>query len=102
MNGLMTAREENISIVTLVFNNSALGWVKHGQGERSIASSFADFDLAAIAQAMGCNGIRVEEPAQLAGALQTALSSDKPTVVDVHTSFSESFHKVTSPLVGER
>ena len=102
MNGLTTAREENISIVTLVFNNSVLGWVKHGQGERSIASSFADFDLAAIAQAMGCNGIRVEEPAQLAGALQTALSSDKPTVVDVHMSFSESFHKVTSPLVGER
>ena len=102
MNGLMTALEEHIPIVTVVFNNSALGWVKHGQGERNIACDFADFDHAAIARAMGCNGSRVEEPRQLEPALREALASDKPTVVDVHTSLSESFVKVTSPLVGER
>jgi len=102
MNGLMTAVEENIPIVTVVFNNGALGWVKHGQGERNIACDFANFDHAAIARAMGCEGIRVENPSQLAPALHEALTSDKPTVVDVHTSLSESFVKVTSPLVGER
>jgi len=102
MNGLMTALEEHLPIVTVVFNNSALGWVKHGQGERNIACDFADFDHAAIARAMGCNGSRVEEPRQLEPALREALASDKPTVVDVHTSLSESFVKVTSPLVGER
>jgi acetolactate synthase-1/2/3 large subunit len=102
MNGLMTAIEENIPIVTVVFNNNALGWVKHGQGERNIACDFANFDHAAIAQAMGCHGIRVEDPHQLAPALTEALHSDKPAVVDVHTSLSESFVKVTSPLVGER
>ena len=102
MNGLMTALEENIPIVTVVFNNGALGWVKHGQGERNIACDFANFDHAAIARAIGCHGIRVENPNQLAPALQEALASDKPAVVDVHTSLSESFVKVTSPLVGER
>jgi len=102
MNGLMTAVEENIPIVTVVFNNGALGWVKHGQGERNIACDFANFDHAAIARAMGCHGIRVENPHQLVPALQEALTSDKPAVVDVHTSLSESFVKVTSPLVGER
>jgi acetolactate synthase-1/2/3 large subunit len=102
MNGLMTAIEENIPIVTVVFNNGALGWVKHGQGERNIACDFASFDHAAIARAMGCHGIRVENPNQLAPALHEALTSDKPAVVDVHTSLSESFVKVTSPLVGER
>ena len=102
MNGLMTALEENIPIVTVVFNNAALGWVKHGQGERNIACDFANFDHAAIARAMGCSGIRVEEPRQLEPALREALASNKPTVVDVHTSLSESFARVTSPLVGER
>jgi acetolactate synthase-1/2/3 large subunit len=102
MNGLMTAIEEHIPIVTVAFNNNALGWVKHGQGERNIASDFANFDHAALARAMGCGGIRVEEPSQLEGALREALASDKPFVVDVHTSLSESFRKVTSPLVGER
>lgn len=102
MNGLMTALEENIPIVSVVFNNNALGWVKHGQGERNIACDFLNFDHATIARAMGCHGIRVEDPRQLAPALQEALHNDKPTVVDVHTSLSESFVKVTSPLVGER
>jgi acetolactate synthase-1/2/3 large subunit len=102
MNGLMTALEENIPIVSVVFNNNALGWVKHGQGERNIACDFHNFDHAAIARAMGCHGIRVEDPRQLAPALQEALHSEQPTVVDVHTSLSESFVKVTSPLVGER
>ncbi len=102
LNGFMTAVEEHIPIVALVFNNQALGWVKHGQGERNIASDFANFDHAKIVQAMGCEGIRVEDPSQLALALQTALAGDKPTVVDVQTSLSETFRKVTSPLVGER
>ncbi|MCL6595928.1 MAG: thiamine pyrophosphate-binding protein, partial [Firmicutes bacterium] len=102
LNGLMTAVEEQIPIATVVFNNGALGWVKHGQGERNIACDFADFDHAAIARAVGCGGIRVEHPSQLAPALHEALTSDQPFVVDVRTSLSESFVKVTSPLVGER
>jgi len=102
MNGLMTAIEENIPIVNVVFNNQALGWVKHGQGERNIACDFAAFDHANIARAMGCHGIRVEDPRQLAPALQEALTCDKPTVVDVRTSLNETFMKVTSPFLGER
>ena len=102
MNGLMTALEERLPVVSVVFNNNALGWVKHGQGERNIACDFHNFDHATLARALGCHGIRVEEPRALAPALQEALHSDKPTVVDVHTSLSETFMKVTSPLLGER
>ncbi|MHA1165895.1 MAG: thiamine pyrophosphate-binding protein, partial [Alphaproteobacteria bacterium] len=98
INGLMTARDENIPIVVVILNNSALGWVKHGQGNRPIASSFAEMNFAEIAKAMGCNGIRVEKPDELADALKQALASDKPTVVDVVTSFKQSFRDVTSPL----
>ncbi len=98
MNGMMTAREVRIPIVTVVFNNSALGWVLHGQGERPIASSFAPFDHAAIARAMGCDGIRVERPADLAPALTSALAGGRPAVIDVVTSLKETFRKVTSPL----
>ena len=98
MNGIMTARDEDIPIVSVILNNSALGWVKHGQGNRTISSSFADTDYAAIARAMGVGGIRVEKPQDLAGALDEALSSGQPTVVDVVTSFEPSFRDVTSPL----
>ncbi len=98
MNGIMTARDEAIPIVTVILNNSALGWVKHGQGNRTIASSFAAMNFAEIAKAMGVNGIRVEEPKEIAGALREALASGRPSVVDVVTSFEPSFRDVTSPL----
>jgi acetolactate synthase I/II/III large subunit len=98
MNGLMTAIDERIPIVVVVFNNSSLGWVRHGQGERPIASEFGRFDHAAIARAIGCEGIRVDRAEDLAGALGRALGSDRPAVVDVVTSTRATFKDVTSPL----
>jgi acetolactate synthase-1/2/3 large subunit len=99
MNGLMTARDENIPIAVVILNNGALGWVKHGQRDRVIASTFSDMNYADIANAMGCRGIRVEEPGQIGGALAEALAAKVPTVVDVVTSFKPSFRDVTSPLL---
>jgi len=98
MNGLMTARDEDIPIVVAVFNNSQLGWVRHGQGVRPIASQFADYDHAAIARAMGCEGIRVERPGDLQKALTHALSCGRPIVVDVVVSDRYTFRDVASPL----
>jgi acetolactate synthase-1/2/3 large subunit len=96
MNGLMTAREQNLPIVVLVLNNSSLGWVAHGQGERLIASEFGDFDHAAIARAMGCDGIRVQTPDELAGALRAAMGSNRPTLIDAVSSRDQPFQKITS------
>jgi acetolactate synthase-1/2/3 large subunit len=99
LNGLMTARDEDIPIVVVILNNSALGWVKHGQGNRNISSTFCEMNFAEIVRAMGCNGIRVEEPGQLTGALAEALAANAPTVIDVVTSFKPTFQDVTSPLL---
>jgi acetolactate synthase-1/2/3 large subunit len=99
MNGLMTAIEHDIPIVVVVFNNHALGWVLHGSGP--FAAEFKDFDHAAIARAMGCRGVRVEDPAALGPALQEAIGSRVPTVIDVLTSLKVSFADITSPLANE-
>ena len=98
LNGILTAKDEDIPIVVVVLNNSALGWVKHGQGNRPIASTFAETDFAAIAKAVGIDGVRVEAPDAIGPALQAAFASGRPTVVDVVTSFKPSFRDVTSPL----
>jgi acetolactate synthase-1/2/3 large subunit len=98
MNGLMTAVEQNIPIVNVIFNNRALGWVLHGGGP--FAAEFDDFDHAAIARAMHCHGIRVTEPDQLEDAIREAIACGRPAVVDVVTSLEVSFRDVTSPLAG--
>ena len=100
MNGLLTSRDEDLPIVVVVLNNSSLGWVKHGQQQRVIASEFAATDFAAVARSMGCNGIRVESPAELPAALGQALTAAVTTVVDVATSSRVTFRDVTSPLAG--
>lgn len=99
MNGLMTGIEHDIPITVVVFNNNALGWVLHGSGP--FAAEFKDFDHAAIARAMGCNGVRVSEPAALGPALKEALAARVPTVIDVRTSLKVSFADITSPLASE-
>ena len=68
INGILTAKDENIPIVTVILNNGALGWVKHGQGNRTIASTFADTNYADVANAMGVKGIRVEKPGEIGAA----------------------------------
>ena len=94
----MTARDENIPIVTVVFNNSMLGWVRHGQGTRPIASQSADYDHTAIGRAMGCNGIRVERAAALPEAIGRAIASGRPTLIDVVASGDPTFRDVQTPL----
>jgi acetolactate synthase-1/2/3 large subunit len=96
MNGLMTAVEQDIPIITVVFNNNALGWVLHGSGP--FAAEFNDWDHAAIARALGCRGVRVEDPAKLKPALQDALAARQPTVIDVRTSLKVTFADITSQL----
>jgi len=96
MNGLMTALEQDIPIVTVVFNNKALGWVLHGSG--SFAAEFKDFNHAEIARAMGCRGVRIIDPAGLGPALQEALAARTPTVIDVMTSLKVTFADITSQL----
>ena len=96
MNGLMTAIEQDIPIITVVFNNKALGWVLHGSGR--FAAEFNDFNHAEIAKAMGCRGVRVEDPAAFGPALREALAARTPTVIDVMTSLEVTFADITSQL----
>jgi len=96
MNGLMTAVEQDIPIITVVFNNNALGWVLHGSGP--FAAEVRDWDHGEIARAMGCRGVRVEDPAGLAPALGEALAAREPHVIDVRTSLKTTFADITSQL----
>jgi acetolactate synthase-1/2/3 large subunit len=89
MGDLETARRVGAPIVACIFNNAASGYVKalqhavFGPGNYQ-SSDLVEMNYAAIANAMGCQGIRVEDPEQLAGALQAGLeNTDTPTVLDI-------------------
>jgi acetolactate synthase-1/2/3 large subunit len=86
---LETALRAKLAFTLIVVNNAASGYVKalqhslYGEGNYQ-SSSLMDTDYAAIARSYGCNGIRVEDPDDLAAALKEAMANTgAPTVVDV-------------------
>src|SRR5262250_822328 len=104
MNALFTAAQYKIPVVTVVLNNSVLGWVKDGQrrrGNRFIASELGRNDYARIAQAMGCVGVRVESVKELVTELDRATGAKEPIVLDVVTTEDTPFWQVQSPLAKE-
>ena len=90
---LETAVKSEINAVILVNNNHSLnqeqGGVESVYGGRTVGSDelwlFPDADFAKIAESMGCFGITVNKPSELAGALDQAFAAGKPAVVDVKT-----------------
>ena len=90
---LDTAMKCGINAVIVVNNNHSLnqeqGGVESVYGGRTAGSDelwlFPDADFAKMAESMGCFGVTVNKPSELAGALDAAFASGKPAVVDVKT-----------------
>jgi acetolactate synthase-1/2/3 large subunit len=90
---LESARRCNIPVVIIVNNNSGFGQNLTGvhriagdrrdRGEELIR--FGPTDFTEVARSFGVRGIRVEQPGEIAAALQQALAAARPVVVDVVT-----------------
>ena len=85
---LETCKREKINVVTAVINNEILAYQKHAerallQGAYTNACDLTDTNLAAVAEAVGVKGIRVETPEQIAPALQEAFAHDGPVLLDL-------------------
>ena len=90
---LETARRCNIPVTVIVNNNSGFGQNltgvrrisgnRPGRGEELVR--FGPTDFTAVARSFGVRGLRVEQPQEIAPALQQALAADEPVLVDVVT-----------------
>ena len=90
---LDTAREletivrQNLPITLAVVSNSVFDWIKAGQKsgyeERYYSDDFTQSDHARIAEAYGVKSWRIEDPAELAGALRAAVETPDPALIDI-------------------
>ena len=102
---LETAARYNINAVILVNDNGALNQNKRGDdrayqghpGNPAELYEFMGLDLAKIAESMGCFGIRVDRPGDIQSAIEQALASGKPAVIDVKTDIDVSSPPPWSP-----
>jgi acetolactate synthase-1/2/3 large subunit len=90
---LETAKRWGINTVTVVNNNSGYGQSQVGvkkaygksSGDPGHLYRFERINFARLADEIGCLGIRVESPDDVAGAVRQALAANQPAVVDVVT-----------------
>ena len=82
-----TARRENAPIVVIIANDCSWGMIKGCQKlvyeERYCGVDFTDVRYDKVAEALGCYGEQVTEPGQIQPALQRAVDSGLPAVLDV-------------------
>ncbi|MET8009975.1 thiamine pyrophosphate-dependent enzyme [Streptomyces sp. NPDC005271] len=89
---LITIRTYNLPVKLIVFDNQRLGMVKLEQEQAGLpefGTELTNPDFAAVASAMGINGIRVTKPGDLKDAVRRAFATEGPVLLDVLTNPDE-------------
>jgi len=83
---LETAVRLDTPFTCVIFDNRALGEIKHRQEQlyqgRVTGVDFTDVDYSELAKSLGASGERIADPNELVPALKRALKSNQPYVLD--------------------
>ena len=85
MGDLLSLVQLRLPVKTVVFNNGSLGFVELEQKSAGLLGFGVDLEnpnFAAMAEAVGIRGIRIEDPGEVEGGIREALDHDGPVVVD--------------------
>ena len=87
MNELATASRYNIPIIEVIINNHVLGMVRQWQtlfyeGRYSNTVLQDQVDFVKVAEALGCEAIRVSKKEEIAPAIEKAIALHKPVVIE--------------------
>jgi pyruvate dehydrogenase (quinone) len=92
MGEFLTLVQAKLPVKVIVFNNGTLGFVELEMKANGFLDTNCDLqnpNFAAMAEAAGVKGLRVERPGDLADALKQAFAHDGPALVDVVTARQE-------------
>ncbi len=85
MGDLLSAKQLNLPLKIVVYNNGALGFIELEQKSSGFIDTGTELinpDFAAMANAAGIYGVRIEDPAELEGKMAEALAHPGPVVID--------------------
>ena len=101
MGDFLTLIQMKLPVKIILLNNGTLGFVELEMKANGFIDSGCDLtnpNFAAMAQAVGIKGIRVEKPQELRGAVQEALAHNGPALVDVVSARQELIMPPTTTL----
>ena len=85
MGDFLSLAQLRLPVKVVVFNNSALGFIELEQkssGFMNAGTELVNPNFAAMAEAVGVRGIRIEDPSEVEEGIATALAHDGPVLVD--------------------
>jgi pyruvate dehydrogenase (quinone) len=85
MGDLISLKQLGLPVKVVVFNNGALGFIELEQkstGFLAFGTELKNPNFAAMAEAIGIRGIRLEDPAKVEEGIAAALAHEGPVVVD--------------------
>jgi pyruvate dehydrogenase (quinone) len=85
MGDFLTLVQHRLPLKVVVFNNGTLGFVQLEQmstGFLDFGTDFKNPNFAAMAEAVGIRGIRLEDPGKVEDGVAAALAHDGPVLVD--------------------
>ncbi len=85
MGDLLSAKQLGLPIKVVVFNNGALGFIELEQkssGFLDAGTGLDNPDFAAMANAAGIHGVRIDDPADVESKLAEALAHPGPVLID--------------------
>lgn len=92
MGDFLTLAQLGLPVKVVVFNNSALGFIELEQkstGTLNVGTELKNPSFAAMAEAAGVRGIRIEHPDEVDRGIAEALAHDGPVLVDAVVNRSE-------------
>ena len=102
MNELATASRANIPVIEIVINNSVLGMVRQWQtlfyDKRYSNTVLSDkVDYCKVAEALGCNAIKVTKKEEVVPALSKAIEMNAPVVIECVIDSDDKVFPMVSP-----
>lgn len=85
MGDLLSLKQLNLPVKLVVFNNGSLGFIELEQKSSGFVDTGTELEnpsFAAMAQAAGIKGIRIEDPTRAADQMAEAFAHDGPVVID--------------------
>ena len=88
MQELITSVNYSLPVKVMILNNGYLGMVRQWQemffGKRYSATRIASPDFAALAKSFGATGMMVDQKSEVRPAIEQAIATEGPVVVDFH------------------
>ncbi|HLY55582.1 MAG TPA: ubiquinone-dependent pyruvate dehydrogenase [Stellaceae bacterium] len=85
MGDILTMSQHRLPVKVVVFNNGSLGFVELEQkstGFLSVGTELQNPNFAAMAEAIGIRGIRIEDPGEVESGIAAAFAHAGPVLVD--------------------